>query len=551
MLLSLSVKNFALIEDLEVNFSNGLNIITGETGSGKSIILGALSLLLGKRADHTSLKIKNKKCIVEASFILEKDTFYQIFEKFDLDFHIDTIFRREINSNGKSRSFINDTPVNLDKLKTIGDRIIDIHMQRENLQLTNKNYFLTLLDSFSENNDLASKVRKNFYIWDRYNKELELKTIEKNELKKNYDYNKFLLDELEKINLLPNLIEELSQEQKILNSYDNIKQTTSKIIALGRQETHGVTDKLVEINKFSNSISEIDSDFKSLNKRIESLRAEFDDILHELEYKFENSVGDPKKLEEINNKLNLLYNLCSKHNVSSTNELITIRDNLYESCQNLELFDNEIEDLNIKISESILALKTSSKKLSLERQKNIKPLEDLLMSLSKDLGMEHIKFKFNVVKLDEPSLFGNENVELLFSPNKGTDLSPLHKTASGGELSRIMLIIKSIISKKTYLPCLILDEIDTGISGEMAKKMGKKLFDMSEFLQIISITHLPQIAAFANNHYKVFKKQSENTTKTFLKKLNEDEKIIEIAEMLGGKEIKDSALKHAKELKKI
>ena len=551
MLLSLSVKNFALIEDLEVNFSNGLNIITGETGSGKSIILGALSLLLGKRADHSSLKIKNKKCIVEASFILKKDTFYQIFEKFDLDFHIDTIFRREINSIGKSRSFINDTPVNLEKLKTIGDRIIDIHMQRENLQLTNKNYFLTLLDSFSENNDLASKVRKNFYIWDRYNKELELKTIEKNELKKNYDYNKFLLDELQKINLLPNLIEELSQEQKILNSYDNIKQTTSKIIALSRQETHGVTDKLVEINKFSNSISEIDSDFKSLNKRIESLRAEFDDILHELEFKFENLVGNSNKLEEINNKLNLLYNLCSKHNVSSTNELITIRDNLYESCQNLESFDNEIEDLNIKISESILALKTSSKRLSLERQKNIKPLEDLLMSLSKDLGMEHIKFRFNVVKLDKPSLFGNENVELLFSPNKGTDLSPLHKTASGGELSRIMLIIKSIISKKTYLPCLILDEIDTGISGEMAKKMGKKLFDMSEFLQIISITHLPQIAAFANNHYKVFKKQSENTTKTYLKKLNEDEKIIEIAEMLGGKEIKDSALKHAKELKKI
>ena len=243
--------------------------------------------------------------------------------------------------------------------------------------------------------------------------------------------------------------------------------------------------------------------------------------------------------------------MCNKHNVSSTNELITIRDNLYESCQSLESFDNEIEDLNIKISESILALKTSSKELSSERQKNIKPLEDLLMSLSKDLGMEHIKFKFNVVKLDKPSLFGNENVELLFSPNKGTDLSPLNKTASGGELSRIMLIIKSIISKKTYLPCLILDEIDTGISGEMAKKMGKKLFEMSEFLQIISITHLPQIAAFANNHYKVFKKQSENTTKTFLKKLNDDEKIIEIAEMLGGKEIKDSALKHAKELKKI
>ena len=548
MLTKVFIKNFALIDNLEINFLNGFSIITGDTGSGKSILLNALSLIIGKRADHTLLKNNKIKCIIEAEFNLDNFKLKKIFKKNDLDYFEQSIFRREVLPNGKSRSFINDTPVNLDVMSSIGQRLVDIHTQNESLILSKDYFFFSLIDNLSEQQNIVNNFSQNLMLYKELNLELEKLNRLNASLQNDYDYNLFLLNELLSAKLIIGEQDDLEKNLKILKNSEEIIISLNQIDNLIQNDQESIENQLRNLNSILNNISKYSNQYSEIKNRIESILIELDDIKLELRDSSSNFNNNPLELDEMESRLNLIYNLQKKHSVNSISDLIEITNDLQKKLDDNDNIGVDIENLKNDIFTKESLLKEQSKKISISRKKILPNLKIEIESILSRLGMSNSFFKFNLSESDKYNKFGNDSIEVLFSANKGIDFSPIFKVVSGGELSRILLSIKSILSNHLNLPTMIFDEIDTGISGEMSNAMANLMLKMSKKMQIISITHLPQIAAKGDHHFNVYKYENLGITNTKIKKLNNEERIEEIAKMLSGDKMSSSALIHAKEL---
>ncbi|HEX9826728.1 MAG TPA: DNA repair protein RecN [Flavobacteriaceae bacterium] len=548
MLKALTIKNYALIDDLQVDFSNGLTIITGETGAGKSILLGGLSLILGKRADLSTIKDTSKKCVIEGTFDIANYNLKPLFKSEDLDYESMTIIRREILPSGKSRAFINDTPVNLDSLQILGDRLLDIHSQHESLQLTNDDFQFQVIDALAQNTSILQEYASDLFKYKNLQKELKVLQLQKMEAIKEYDYNAFLLKEMEEAKLIEGEFEALEEEYETLNNIEDIREKLTLSHQLLSNEDVGVLTHLAEIKNQLSKLSGYALKYRDIFERINSSLIELDDIFSEIESAQELLEADPNRLEVVNNRLQVLHNLMQKHSVMDVGELIQIREALKEKVSITENLDDIIANKEKEVEAIINQLDNKASIIHNNRSKILPNLITQLEDILANLGMPNAKF--NVKLKPAESYFGNgkDELEFLFSANKGGQFNELKKAASGGELSRIMLAIKSILSRYTQLPTIMFDEIDTGVSGEISNKMASIMQQMSKTMQVFTITHLPQIAAKGDTHFKVFKEDVDDVTQTQLKKLNPEERIVEIAQMLGGVNISNSALAHAKQL---
>ena len=548
MLTKVSIKNFALIDSLEINFSKGFSIITGDTGSGKSILLNALSLIIGKRADHTLLKNDKIKCVIEAEFNLNSFKLKKIFDNNDLDYFDHSILRREVLPNGKSRSFVNDTPVNLDIMRSIGEQLVDIHSQNESLILSNDHFFFSLIDNLSEQQNIVNNFSQNLILFKELKFELEKLSRLNISLQNDYDYNSFLLNELLSAKLLIGEQDDLEENLKILKNSEEIIISLNQIDNLIQNDQNSIENQIRNLNSILTNISKYSNQYSEIKNRIESILIELDDIKFELRDSSSDFNDNPLELEEMESRLNLIYNLQKKHSVNSIPELIEISIKLQKKLVDNENIEIDIENLKNDILSKECLLKEQSKKISISRKKILPNLKIEIESILCNLGMSNSSFKFNLKESKRYNKYGNDSIEVLFSANKGIDFSPIFKVVSGGELSRILLSIKSILSKHLNLPTMLFDEIDTGISGEMSNAMANLMLKMSKKMQIISITHLPQIAAKGEHHFNVYKYENLGKTNTKIKKLNNQERVQEIAKMLSGDGISSSALMHAKEL---
>ncbi|MAV04485.1 MAG: DNA repair protein RecN [Flavobacteriaceae bacterium] len=548
LLTKVSIKNFALIDSLEIDFLSGFSTITGDTGSGKSILLNALSLIIGKRADHNLLKNDKLKCIIEAEFNLSNYNLNKIFKQNDLDYFQHSILRREVLPNGKSRSFVNDTPVNLDIMRSIGEKLIDIHTQNQSLILSNDQFFFSLIDSLSEQQNIVNNFSHNLILFKELNNELEKLNRLNVSLQNDYDYNDFLLNELSSAELCIDEQNNLEENLKALKNSEEILNSLHQIDNLIQNDSNCIENQIRNLNFILSNISKYSNKYSDIKNRVESILIELDDIKLELRDSSSEFNNNPLKSEEMESRLNLIYSLQKKHSVNSVSDLLDVQNNLQKKLDDNDSIGIDIENLKneILIKESLL--KELSKKISISRKKILPNLKIEIESILSTLGMENSSFIFNLKKSENYNKYGNDLIEVLFSANKGIDFSPIFKVVSGGELSRILLSIKSILSDHLNLPTMIFDEIDTGISGEMSNAMANLMLKMSKKMQIISITHLPQIAAKGEHHFNVYKYEKLGTTNTKIKKLNNDERVEEIAKMLSGDQISSSALTHAKEL---
>jgi len=548
MLTQLTIKNYALIDELHVSFNNGLTIITGETGAGKSILLGGLSLILGKRADLSTVKDESKKCIIEATFDIAKYNLKSLFNSEDLDYESLTIIRREILPSGKSRAFINDTPVNLDSLQLLGKRLLDIHSQHQTLQLTNDDFQFQIIDALAENNKALINYTESLKIYKSLVSDLEQLQQQKTESLKELDYNLFLLKELEDAKLLDGELEALETEYETLNNIEEIKEKLSQSHQLLANEDIGIITNLTEVKNQLAKLSSYGKSYNDVFQRISSSLIELDDIFSEIENLEDQLDADPNRLDTVNTKLQVLHNLLLKHTVSSVGELISIKDDLSSKVSITENLDSIISEQEKEIENIKTELISIAKSIHSNRSAIIPKLIEQLESILGTLGMPNARFKIELQHSDGFLPNGTDELQFLFSANKGGQFNDLKKSASGGELSRIMLSIKSVLSKYTQLPTIMFDEIDTGVSGEISNKMATIMQDMSKAMQVFTITHLPQIAAKGDSHFKVYKEDIDEVTQTQLKKLTPDERIVEIAQMLGGVNVSNSALEHAKQL---
>ncbi len=548
MLTSLSIKNYALIDSLQVDFNSGLSTITGETGAGKSILLGGLSLILGKRADLKSLKDTSKKCIVEAVFDITDYHLKDLFNKEDLDYEPQTIIRREILPSGKSRAFVNDSPVNLNCLQLLGEHLIDVHSQYETLQLVSNDFQFQVIDALANNNKALQDYKLQLSVYKTLQKELHELLNLKAEAIKEHDYNVFLLQELHDANLIENELKTLEEEYETLNNIEDIKEKLSLSNQLLNNNDIGILNTLAELKNNLQKISSFSSKYETLFSRINSSLIDLNDVFIEVEMLQENLEANPNRLSEINGKLQVLHNLMQKHNTVDITELIQIKNELEDKVSVTQNLDESIKQKEIAINSSVKLLNSIAAAIHDNRETVIPKLSKQLVTILTDLGMPNAKFNIQLCLKD--SFYGNGRDELsfLFSANKGGSFSELKKAASGGELSRIMLAIKSMLSKYIQLPTIVFDEIDTGVSGEISNKMGDIMLQMSEAMQVLTITHLPQIAAKGHTHFKVYKEDINDITNTNLLKLNHDERVVEIAQMLSGIEISTSAIAHAKQL---
>lgn len=548
MLTQLSIKNYALINELKIDFSSGLSIITGETGAGKSILLGALGLVLGNRADSSTLKDNSKKCIVEAKVSIANYNLREFFEEVDLDYEDHTIIRREILPSGKSRAFVNDTPVNLSILNDLRSNLIDVHSQHQTLSLSDTNFQFSVIDALAKNASKIESYKKGLIKLKNLKKQLEdLKTSQR-EANQQHDYNLHLFNELNDANLEIDEQEILEEKLEKLNNIEDIKINLSEALEISINEEIGLQTLLNTLENRLSKISSFSKEYKDLSDRITSVKIELDDIVSELEDENDNVEFNPNEAEELNDRLQLIYNLQKKHYVNSNKELLEIFEDLSNKIIAVESSEEVINQKESEIKEVEQKLNELAAKISKARQKVIPSLQSALQSLLSDLGMQNARFSIKVNLKDSYFSNGKDELQFLFSANKGGSFGELKKVASGGELSRIMLAIKKILSENISLPTIIFDEIDTGVSGEISNKIATIMQQMSKQMQVITITHLPQIAAKGNNHYKVYKEDINNTTTTNLRLLNPDERIVEIAEMLSGKEFSETAITHAKEL---
>ena len=548
MITSLSIKNYALIEKLTIDFSRGFSIITGETGAGKSIILGAIGLVLGKRADLTSLKNKEEKCVIEAHFEISKYNLKEFFEANDLDYEEDTIIRREILPSGKSRAFINDSPVNLQELQDLSLFLIDIHSQQQTQELSDEGVQFKIIDAIANNFNIIQSYQTVLKSYKSDKSKLNVLLKKQSDSGKEQEYNTFLLNELVSAKLKSGEQEELETDFEKLNNVEIIKEAIDKSLVIANEEQFGVFHNLNEIKTAVQKIALFSPEYQSIFERITSLAIEFDDVSKELQNASEKLLNDPVQLEFVSQKLQLIYNLQKKHQVTSVDELIEIQANLGNTLLELDNIEEEISLLSKAIDQKAIELDAFSAKIHENRQNAIPVLSQKLISILETLGMPNVRFNMELLPSETYFQNGKDELQFLFSANKGTDFGLLKKVASGGEMSRIMLAVKAILAQYSKLPTLIFDEIDTGVSGEIAIRMGEIMKEMSATMQIFAITHLPQIAAKGDSHFKVFKSTVDDDTQSELKLLSQDERVIEIAQMLSGAVVSDSALNHAKAL---
>ncbi len=548
MLLSLSVQNYALIEQLNINFTNQFATITGETGAGKSILLGALGLIMGNRADLSSLKDKEKKCVVEASFEVSKYNLKSLFQANDLDYEDTTIIRREILPSGKSRAFINDTPVNLSELQILAENLIDIHSQHQTRELEQQNYQISILDAIGSNSEILKEYSVLLSDFKQKSKELEQAIADKNTLFTAQEYNSYLLNELIQVGLQPNEQSELEEELLSLNNSELISETLGKLVSSANEEQFGFINALKECKNALHKIAPFSTSYSELYERLNSSLIELEDIADTSFNLAEKNVYNPERLEFISDRLQTIYDLQKKHQVATIEDLIEIKNQLDEKVLLVDNLEEKINSLNTYLSAKTTELNTTSKKITENRSKAIPVFIDKISSILFQLGMPDSQFKMELIDTNQFLSNGKDELELLFSANKGTSLGSFKKVASGGEMSRIMLAIKSVLADFSQLPTILFDEIDTGVSGEIALKMGEIMKKMSANRQVFAITHLPQIASKGDAQYKVSKETISDNTISKIVKLNNDERIVEIAEMLSGKQITDSALTHAKTL---
>ena len=548
MLTNLSIKNYALIDHLNVKFTNGFTVITGETGAGKSILLGGLSLVLGKRADLSSLREKEHKCIVEAEFEISKYGLESFFLDNDLDYEEKTIIRREILPSGKSRAFINDSPVTLDILSQLGDQLIDVHSQHQTLRLADNDFQLKVIDALADNGPVLTAYSSKLLLYQSTQKELQKLVDFQNSATKEHEYNSFLLQELNSAPLLEGILEELEEQYEQLNNVEIILEQLSHGQQLLNDEQIGLVNLLTELKQVSSKLASFGHQYSDINERIKSVFIELDDISTELNILNDKVEADPQLLEQVNAKLQMLNDLLKKHKVQTIPELLEIRDALDEKVSATENVVADIDRKKKELHQLETTLNTEASNISKRRKVVIPKLKNQLEETLIDLGMASATFKIEISPSQEFKPTGKDDLSFLFSANKGSAYGDLKKVASGGELSRIMLTIKAILARYEQLPTMMFDEIDTGVSGEISNKMGDIMKDMSNTMQIFSITHLPQVAAKGVHHFKVYKEEELMGTNTKMKRLSSDERVVELAEMLGGKTLSESALAHARQL---
>lgn len=548
MLKNLSIKNYLLIDDLSVTFNNGFTVITGETGAGKSILVGGISLILGKRADLSVNRDKSKKCIIEGVFDIGSFDLKSVFEENELDYDTETILRREISVSGKSRAFINDSPVNLNQLSLVGSKIIDIHSQHQNIEVLNSKFQFELIDLISNN---ENKVLNYSNLLDEFkinSEKLNELINQKQNLIQSIDYNKFILDEIDKSNILDEDLDYLEETQNSLLNFEEISRELSFGSQIISEENAGLVSNLLKLKNSIDKISKNSEKFISISQRLSSIRIELEDIAVEIDNFLDSMEQSPDKLNSVINKIDLINNLLRKHSLSSLVELSDFRDNLSKKVDTTENIDDKIEEIKSKCDDLEIDLKSIAYEIHEKRKSVIPKLTLEIENVLHELGMINSRFKINLVSTEKFHLNGMDTIEFEFLANKGYEFKKIREAASGGEMSRIMLAIKSIMAKYRKLPSIIFDEIDTGVSGEISKKMGFIMKDLGTKIQTFSITHLPQIAAMGESHFKIYKSEFDNVTKTMISRLNENDRIIEIAKMLEGNNASKSAYTHAKQL---
>jgi DNA repair protein RecN (Recombination protein N) len=548
MLISLKISNYALIEELHMNPDSSFTIITGETGAGKSILLGALGLILGQRADLNALKDPSKKCIIEAHFQVENYNLQSIFEAFDLDYEALTIIRREITPNGKSRAFVNDTPVNLSQLKDLGEHLVDIHSQHHTISLNDNSFQLKVVDALAENKSNLIDYKKEYSTYKKLKKQLNEKEQSINQAKTEESFLQFQFDELDQLQLKEKEDEELEAEQDALEHVEDTKLQMSNALHLLKEQDESAIESLRAVKSALSEASKHNKIAEELLVRFKSVFIELEDIVDELDQENEELIYDPERLEFIRARLSSLYNLQKKHHFGSVAELIQLKNELEQKLLEISNFDDDVDQLKKSLSTSESRLKEKAENLTKNRKAAQPKLEAEVKSILDRLGMQNAVLTLEFETLSHYSENGAEEVKFLFTANKGLEKRELSKVASGGELSRLMLAIKSILARKEKMPTIIFDEIDTGVSGEIADKVGEILKSMSQELQIISITHLPQMAAKGNSHLKVYKEDIDGETRSFIKVLNQEQRVEELAKMLSGSKTTTAAIDNAKAL---
>ncbi len=548
MLTKLTIQNYALIQELNIDFSNGLSIITGETGAGKSILLGALSLIVGQRADSSVLLDNSRKCIVEGTFMLNAYGLEDLFKQHDLDFDNTSVIRREISPDGKSRAFVNDTPVNLSVLKDLGEHLIDIHSQHQNIYLETPAFQLRILDTFARQNNRLQKYREVYNTYKTLQSQYQRIFDESQKNKADLDYFKFQYDQLHLANLQEDEQESLEQEIKVLTHSEEIKTALSTASTLISGESNSIITMLKDAFHQLSKIKSIYQPSASLSERVESILIEMKDIAHETEHLSEHIEHDPERAEFVKQRIDLLYSLLQKHRVANIRELIAFKDDLKKKVDEVSNAEFNLDKLKKEIDQVLENLTAITIEISTNRKNVIPMIEDSVQYVLKQLGMPNGLFNVDIAPLDDFTSSGKDKIRFLFSANKQGTVQELSKVASGGEMSRLMLSLKSIISDAITLPTIIFDEIDSGVSGDIADKMGNVIFNMSKNTQVINITHLPQIASKGVNHFLVYKHDQTDKTQTLIKQLKPDERIIEIARMLSGEQLSEAAINNAKTL---
>ena len=548
LITSLKILNYALIDNLDISFTDGLSCITGETGAGKSILMGGLSLVLGKRADLNVLKNPNKKCVIEATFYIDNYSLREFFDEAQIDYQKETLLRREIIPGGKSRAFINDSPVTLEKINRLSDFLIDVHSQNENQTLFKDEYQFLVLDALAKNDILINEYSKNLIEFNVTKKIYDELLLKSHSLKQESDYNKFLYDEL--VNEDLNLDSQISLVEEIekLSNVKDLQLNLSQSIQIIEGDQVGLLTQISNLKAVLKNAVEKSNSFSTLHDRVTVLDIELKDILDQLIDKLYELESNPSLLENLNHKLDKIHSLFHKHNVDNISDLLNIKDQLETKLNENINLDSKIEDLKIKLKNLEETLNKKAFQIHEKRKNTIPVLCNEIEEIIAKMGMQRAKFKVEL-NFSENFLYnGKDQINFLFSANLGASFRPIKKVASGGEMSRIMLAIKAILSRFKQLPTIVFDEIDTGVSGTISNEIGNVMAQMGQYMQVFTITHLPQVAAKGKQHYKVYKEVQGSSTVTNIKKLDEEDRVVELAQMLSGEDLTETAFDHARQL---
>ena len=551
MLTDLKVSNYALIKDLEVHFGHQWNVITGETGTGKSILLGALGLIIGNRADTSVLNTQSRKCIVEGTFQITGYPLKDFFEQNDLDQEDPTILRREINPSGKSRAFINDTPVNLNVLREIGDQLVDIHSQHQTIKLNDKDFQLNILDSFANHRDLLKEYEKAFKRFRELKTEQQRLLQKQQQVNRDYDYYQFQANEIAELAPENGELESLEEEIQVLSNAETIKNNLQEAINLLYHSDFAIQNQIAEAKGLLQDIAAHNQQFEKLNSRLDSLEIEAKDIADEASNLEEDIHIDNERLEEANNRFQKINQVLQKHGFKTIEELLNYQKSLWEKIQAATSVTEEIAANEEALNQQKATIQELADQISVNRQQQVAAVQENLIENLQFVGMPEPSLKINLHPIEDPESFhrkGKDNIEILFSANRGSTPKPINQVASGGELSRLMLCIKYLMANTLFLPTIIFDEIDMGISGEIAIKVGQLIQQLADHHQVVSITHLPQVASKGEHHFQVYKETEEEGTFSYMKPLEENERVEEIANMLAGNRATETTYQNAREL---